>query len=499
MQELIAAIDQGTTSSRMILFDRQGQIRALAQQEHRQVFPQPGWVEHDAAEIWHNTIAVADEALQAAGVDASAIAAIGITNQRETSVLWDRSTGEPLHNAIVWQDTRTASLVQGCIDQGIEDRVRRLTGLPLASYFSALKIQWLLDNIAGARERAEAGELAFGTMDSWVIWNLTGGKAGGRHLTDVTNASRTQLMSLESLSFDDELLKTFRIPRSVLPEILPSSDSFGEASVRPLRGIPITGVLGDQQAALVGQACFDSGDAKNTYGTGCFLLLNTGTRAVPSAAGSITTVAYQFGTEAPRYALEGSIAIAGALIQWLRDNLGIIESSSDIESLAREAENNGDVYFVPAFSGLYAPHWDPSARGIIAGLTRYANRSHIARAALEATALQTLEVVTAMEADAGLQLSELRCDGGMVANQLLMQLQAGLLDKPVLIPAVTETTALGAASAAGLATGFWKDTRELQSNWQLARRIEPDMAADERQRIWSGWQKAIARARGWTS
>jgi glycerol kinase len=448
-------------------------------------------------EIWHNTLEVAEQALAAAGAGTSDVAAIGITNQRETTVLWDRQTGEPVHNALVWQDTRVDDLVRAYAADGGQNRFRAVTGLPLASYFSGLKLRWLLDEVPGARRRAEAGELAFGTIDSWLIWNLTGGPHGGRHVTDVTNASRTQLMDLATLSFSEELLAAFDIPPSVLPEIVPSSAVIADAVVAPLAGIPIAGILGDQQAALVGQTCFKPGEAKNTYGTGCFMLLNTGEQPVQSTAGLVTTVAYRFGEQPARYALEGSIAITGALVQWLRDNLGLIANSADVEALAREVDNNGDVYFVPAFSGLYAPHWDASARGVIAGLTRYANKAHIARAALEATAFQTQEVAAAMEVDAGLALSELRVDGGMVANRLLMQFQADVLNVPVLIPKVAETTALGAAYAAGLAVGVWPDTEVLCRHWAVDRRIEPGMDAAERDRLLAGWRRAVERSRGW--
>jgi glycerol kinase len=497
MTRYIAAIDQGTTSTRLILFDKAGDIVAVGQKEHEQIFPQPGWVEHDASEIWRNTLEVAADAFKSAGISAGDVAAIGITNQRETTMLWDRRTGEPLHNALVWQDTRVGDSVKKFAAEGGQDRFRAKTGLPLASYFSGLKLKWLLDNVPGARARAEAGEVAFGTIDSWLIWNLTGGPDGGRHVTDVTNASRTQLMNLKTLAFDPELLDAMNVPSAVLPQICPSSTNYGEAVVAPLAGIPISGVLGDQQAALVGQTCFEPGEAKNTYGTGCFLLLNTGETPVPSDAGLLTTVAYQFGNEPARYALEGSIAVTGALIQWLRDNLGIIESSAAIEALASSVDDNGDVYFVPAFSGLYAPHWDASARGTITGLTRYANKGHIARAALEATAFQTQEVVAAMERDSGIALSELRVDGGMIANQLLMQFQADLLDAPVVIPKVAETTALGAAYAAGLAVGYWADTDDLRKNWAMDRRIEPNMQPDERERLLARWHRAVDRSRGW--
>ncbi|HUF71771.1 MAG TPA: glycerol kinase GlpK [Gammaproteobacteria bacterium] len=497
MTRYIAAIDQGTTSTRLILFDADGTSVAVGQKEHEQIFPKPGWVEHDANEIWRNTLEVAGHAFDQAGVTSKDIAAIGITNQRETTVLWDRRTGEPLHNALVWQDTRVEPLVREFAAAGGQDRFRAKTGLPLASYFSGLKLRWLLDNVPGARARAEAGELAFGTIDSWLIFNLTGGPDGGRHATDVTNASRTQLMDLETLAFDPDLLDAIGIPASVLPEILPSSASYGEASVEPLAGIPIAGVLGDQQAALVGQTCFEPGEAKNTYGTGCFLLLNTGRDAVQSSAGLLTTVAYRFGEAPAHYALEGSVAITGALVQWLRDNLGLIEKSRDIETLARQVDDNGDVYFVPAFSGLYAPHWDSSARGIIAGLTRYANKGHIARAALEATAFQTQEVAAAMAEDSGIALTELRVDGGMVANDLLMQFQADVLGVPVVIPKVAETTALGAAYAAGLEVGYWRDTDALREHWAMDRRIEPGMNSDRRARLLASWRRAVDKSRGW--
>ncbi|HEY5665938.1 MAG TPA: glycerol kinase GlpK [Gammaproteobacteria bacterium] len=497
MSRYIAAIDQGTTSTRLILFDAAGNIAGIGQKEHEQIFPAPGRVEHDANEIWRNTLEVAAAALDSAGITARDVAAIGITNQRETTLLWDRTTGEPLHNALVWQDTRVDNLVADYATDGGQDRFRGKTGLPLASYFSGLKLKWLLDNVPGARERAAAGELAFGTMDSWLIWKLTGGTEGGRHATDVTNASRTQLMELRSLAFDPELLEAMTIPEGVLPQILPSSAQFGEATVAPLAGVPIAGVLGDQQAALVGQTCFEPGEAKNTYGTGCFMLLNTGTTPVQSTAGLLTTVAYQLGSEPARYALEGSIAITGALVQWLRDNLGIIESSPEVEALARKVPDNGGVYFVPAFSGLYAPHWDASARGIIAGLTRFANKSHIARAALEATAFQTQEVAEAMEVDSGIALSELRVDGGMIANDLLMQFQSDLLNAPVVIPKIAETTALGAAYAAGLEVGYWENTEALRENWAMDRRIEPAMDADARAQLLTSWRRAIERSRGW--
>jgi glycerol kinase len=499
MGRFIGAIDQGTTSTRLILFNSRGEIASVGQKEHRQIFPQPGWVEHDAAEIWANTQSVIGDALRKAGAQASNVAAIGITNQRETTMLWNRKTGAPLHNALVWQDTRVDGLVARLRANGGLDRYRTKTGLPLASYFSGLKLQWLLDSVPGARKQADAGEIAFGTMDSWIVWNLTGGPRGGLHITDVTNASRTQLMNLATLDWDEELLADFNIPREVLPKIAPSSQNYGMAATTELRGVAIAGILGDQQAALVGQTCFAPGEAKNTYGTGCFLLMNTGTRAVQSNAGLITTVAYQFDKEPVHYALEGSIAITGALVQWLRDNLKIISKSSEIEALAREVTDNGDVYFVPAFSGLYAPHWQETARGVIAGLTRYANRGHIARAALEATAFQTREVLDAMNTDSGIPIVELRVDGGMVDNELLMQFQADILNVPVLRPKVAETTALGAAYAAGLAAGYWPDLDALKRHWALDKRIDPQMPETDRKRLYKSWQKAVRRSLDWVT
>ncbi|HMN44162.1 MAG TPA: glycerol kinase GlpK [Povalibacter sp.] len=493
MKKFVGAIDQGTTSTRFIVFDEAGRIVASAQQEHAQIYPQPGWVEHSPQEILRNTDNVIAEALVSGKLTARDIACVGITNQRETTVLWDRASGEPLHNALVWQDTRVDPLVQYFSAQGGKDRFRARTGLPLASYFSGLKLRWLLDNVPGARTKAEAGDLCFGTIDAWLMQHLT----HGTHITDVTNASRTQLMNLESLQWDDELLQTFRIPASVLPRIASSSEVYGEIAHGPLKGVPIAGILGDQQAALVGQTCFAPGEAKNTYGTGCFLLMNTGNRPVVSAAGLVTTVAYQFGTAPACYALEGSIAISGALVQWLRDNLGLIRSSNEIEALAASVADNGDVYVVPAFSGLYAPHWKEHARGVITGLTRYATKAHIARAALEATAYQTREVLAAMEQDSRIRLSELRVDGGMVVNELLMQFQADILDVAVVRPRVTETTALGAAYAAGLATGFWKDSDHLKRNWGVDRTWKPAMPKERRGQLYASWQKAVARSLNW--
>jgi len=497
MSRYVGAIDQGTTSSRFMVFDEQGRTIASAQREHAQIYPQPGYVEHDAVEIWRNTEAVIGEALARGNIKPGELAAVGITNQRETTVLWDRNTGAPLHNALVWQDTRTAELVARYVRDGGQDRFRARTGLPLATYFSGLKLRWLLDHVPGARAKAAAGDALFGTIDTWLLWNLTGGSTGGVHLTDVTNASRTQLMDLNTLDWDDDLLGTFEIPRALLPRITPSSSSYAAAQTAALRGVPIAGILGDQQAALVGQTCFEPGEAKNTYGTGCFMLMNTGVQPVPSTAGLITTVAYQFGDEPAHYALEGSIAIAGALVQWLRDNLGLIAKSADVEALARQVQDNGDVYFVPAFSGLFAPYWRDTARGVLAGLTRYANRGHIARAALEAVAYQTRDVLEAMEKDSGIPIKELRVDGGMVANELLMQFQADQLAVPVVRPRVTETTALGAAYAAGLAVGYWANRGELLRNWGVDKRWQPTMAEAERGRLYGSWQKAVRRSFDW--
>ena len=497
MSRYIGAIDQGTTSSRFIVFDKAGAIVSVAQKEHAQIYPNPGWVEHDPLEIWRNTQEVIGGALAREGLHADDIAAIGITNQRETTVLWDRETGQPLHNALVWQDTRVDQLVAGYARDGGQDRFRAKTGLPLATYFSGLKLKWLLDNVPGARAKANAGDALFGTIDSWVLWNLTGGVAGGLHLTDVTNASRTQLIDLATLDWDESLLEAFTIPRRVLPRIVASSAVYGTAKVAALRDVKIAGILGDQQAALVGQTCFEPGEAKNTYGTGCFLLMNTGTHIVPSTAGLITTVAYQLGAEPPHYALEGSIAIAGALVQWLRDNLGLIAKSSEIEALARQVQDNGDVYFVPAFSGLFAPYWKESARGVIVGLTRYANRGHIARAALEATAYQTREVLEAMQTDSGIPIKELRVDGGMIGNELLMQFQADMLAVPVVRPRIGETTALGAAYAAGLAVGYWSGREDLKRNWGVDQRWRPSMEPAQRNRLYRSWQKAVSRSFDW--
>lgn len=489
----VAAIDQGTTSSRCMVFDHAGTVISSAQKEHRQIFPKPGWVEHDASEIWDRTTEVIQDALASGGLTVSDIAAVGITNQRETTVLWDRATGVPVHNAIVWQDTRTADLCAVLGGQEGADRFRPLTGLPIATYFSGPKIAWMLDQSGDLRARAEAGEVLFGTMDTWLLWNLT-----GEHATDVTNASRTLLMNLETLDWDDKLMAAMGIPRAMLPEIRPSVGLFGTAT-GPLKGVPVGGILGDQQAALFGQTCFDQGDAKNTYGTGCFMLMNTGERPIPSQNGLLTTVGYQIGSAPPVYALEGSIAVAGALVQWLRDNLGMIERSSDVEALAETVPDNGDVYFVPAFSGLFAPRWRADARGVIAGLTRFATSGHIARAALEATAFQTREVLDAMRADSGVQLRQLKVDGGMVVNELLMQFQADILGVPVVRPKVAETTALGAAYAAGLAVGYWGGLDDLRTNWGEGSRWLPDLEDEDREMLYARWNEAVQRTLGWVT
>jgi glycerol kinase len=487
MTRYIGAIDQGTTSTRFIVFNRGSETIASAQMEHQQIYPQPGWVEHDPLEIWRNTQSVISDGLQGANLTYRDLAAIGITNQRETTLLWDRATGQPIHNAMVWQDTRVDPLVAEYARNGGQDRFRAQTGLPLASYFSALKLRWLLDHVPDARRRAEAGDLAFGTIDSWLLWQLT-----DEHITDVTNASRTQLMNLRTLDWDDALLSVFGIPRAVLPGIVSSSEIYGTTE-----GVPIAGMLGDQQAALFGQTCFLPGQAKNTYGTGCFLLMNTGETPIASTSGLVTTVAWRLGEQKPCYALEGSIAVTGALVQWLRDNLGVIQSSGAIESLAASVADNGDVYFVPAFSGLYAPYWRADARGVIAGLTRYANAGHIARAALEATAYQTLDVIEAMQRDAGIPISTLRVDGGMVVNELLMQFQADILNVPVLRPRTIETTALGAAYAAGLAVGYWRDIDDLVQNWAVTQVWEPTITDERRSALVKSWRKAVGRSFDW--
>ncbi len=495
MAEYVGAIDQGTTSTRFMIFDRTGTVVSLDQQEHRQIFPQPGWVEHDPGEIWAKTVSVIEGALSRASLGPSDLAAVGITNQRETTVVWDRSSGDPVAHAIVWQDTRTADLCKSLEGDEGPDRFRAKTGLPLATYFAGPKVRWLLDE-HDLHERAARGELAFGTIDSWVAWNLTGGIEGGRHVTDVTNASRTMLMDLVTTTWDSDLLMEIGVPTHMLPEIVASVGHIGSC-VGSLSGVPLTAVLGDQQAALFGQVCFTPGDAKNTYGTGNFMLMNTGANPVPSEAGLLSTVAYRIDGEDTVYALEGSVAVTGSLVQWLRDNLGIIGEASDVEDLALSVEDNGDVYFVPAFSGLFAPHWRPDARGVIVGLTRFANRGHIARAALESTAYQTKDVLDAMTEDSGVDLVELKVDGGMTQNSLLMQFQADLLGVELVRPTVAETTASGAAYAAGLAVGFWSDLEELTSLWVEADRWTPKMTSDERSRLQSRWRQAIDRSLDW--
>ncbi len=497
MSEYIGALDQGTTSTRFMVFDRSGRVVSSAQKEHEQIYPNPGWVEHDPLEIWRRALEVIDEAVEARGLRPKDIACIGITNQRETTVVWNRHSGTPVYNALVWQDTRVADYVSRLAQDGGQNRFQAKTGLPLTTYFSGLKICWILDHVKGAREQAERGDLFFGNIDSYLLWNLTGGINGGVHLTDVTNASRTQLMKLETLAWDDEILTIFNIPRSMLPVICSSSEHYGAMARTTLTGVPIAGILGDQHAALVGQTCFKPGEAKNTYGTGCFLLMNTGEKRVTSKNGLLTTMAYKFGKQPPVYALEGSIAITGALVQWVRDNLHMIDQSEEIETLAYTVKDNGGVYFVPAFSGLYAPYWKDTARGVITGLTRFANRGHIARAVLEATAFQTREVVEAMEADSGISLEQLRTDGGMVANEMLMQFQADILDRTVVRPQMRETTALGAAYAAGLACGFYKDTDDLIANWAVDRVWKPQFETADRDRYYKQWKKAVTRSFDW--
>ncbi len=497
MAAYLGALDQGTTSTRFIVFDRAGRIISQAQEEHEQIYPSAGWVEHDPEEIWRRTQDVIARAMKHKVLQPKDLAAIGITNQRETTILWNRRSGQAVCNAIVWQDTRVEGMISEFAKNGGIDRFRAKTGLPLSTYFSALKVRWALENIRDARQQAESGELLFGTVDSYLLWRLTGGVNGGLHLTDVTNASRTQLMNLVTLDWDAEILATFGIPRNILPRIASSSELFGEAKLDCISGVQIAGILGDQQAALFGQTCFHPGDAKNTYGTGCFLLMNTGERAVASNCGLITTVGYKLGSAKAIYALEGSVAISGALVQWMRDNLGLIHKSAEIESLARTVRDNGGVYFVPAFSGLYAPHWRSDARGIIAGLTRFANKGHLARAVLESTAYQTREVLEAMEKDSEIQLFSLRTDGGMVENQLLMQFQSDILNIPVLRPVITETTALGAAYAAGLAVGFYTNLQDLRQNWAVDTTWEPRMVQTERDALFSSWKKAVTRSFGW--
>ncbi|HTR39176.1 MAG TPA: glycerol kinase GlpK [Bryobacteraceae bacterium] len=497
-ERYLGAIDQGTTSTRFMVFDRGGRCVSIAQREHQQFYPQPGWVEHDPQEILERTRQVIAEALNRANLKSTDLAAVGIANQRETTVLWDRRTGDPVMNAIVWQDARVDDMVSALIASGGIDQFRPATGLPVSTYFSGLKIRWILDHVPGVRNLAEAGEILFGNIDTFLAWHLTGGPRGGIHVTDVTNASRTQLMNLQTLAWDPGMLECFDIPPAILPRILPSSMNYASVQQSPLEGVPLAGILGDQQAALVGQACFDAGQAKNTYGTGCFLLMNTGETPVASKHGLVSTVAYQLGNSKACYALEGSVAIAGALVQWLRDNLGLIQTSDEVEALAQTVEDNGDVYFVPAFSGLYAPYWKESARGVIAGLTRYATKGHIARAALEATAFQTKDVVDAMEQDAGTPLSVLRVDGGMTVNNLLMQFQADILGRSVVTPASKETTALGAAYAAGLAIGFYSDINDLRSNWSVDREWIPKLQDEARNVFLQNWKKAVTRSFDWT-
>jgi glycerol kinase len=496
MAEYVGAVDQGTTSTRFMIFDHGGQVVSIHQKEHEQIYPKPGWVEHDPAEIWNSTQEVVKGALDKTGASASDLAAVGITNQRETTVVWEKSSGKPVYNAVVWQDTRTDKICNELSADGGQDRFRALTGLPIATYFSGPKIKWILDNVDGARDRADNGELLFGNTDTWVIWNLTGGPDGGVHVTDVSNASRTMLMDLQTLDWDEGMLSLLGIPRAMLPAIKPSSGVYGEAR-GDVSGVPVAGDLGDQQAALFGQTCFSVGEAKNTYGTGNFLLLNTGNEAVPSKSGLITGVGYKIGDQPAVYMLEGSIAITGALVQWLRDNLGMITTSPEVEALAKTVDDNGGVYFVPAFSGLFAPYWRSDARGVIAGLTRYVNKGHIARATLEATAWQTKEVVDAMNADSGVELTALKVDGGMVFNELLMQFQADVLGVPVIRPTVAETTALGAAYAAGLATGFWAEVEDLRANWGKDKEWTPSMEQAEVDKEYGFWKKAVTRTFDW--
>jgi glycerol kinase len=497
MTDYILSIDQGTTSTRAIIFDHSGSIVSTGQLEHEQIFPKAGWVEHDPKEIWNNTREVIGQALSKANITRHNITAVGITNQRETAVVWDKTTGEPVYNAIVWQDTRTQSIVDRLADGDVE-RYKKTVGLPLATYFSGTKIVWILENVEGAREKADSGDLIFGTTDTWVLWNLTGGVDGGVHATDVTNASRTLFMDLETLQWDESILADFGVPLSMLPEIRSSSEVYGLVSSSSLlREVPVAGILGDQQAATFGQAAFDTGESKNTYGTGNFLIFNTGEEIVHSKNGLLTTLGYKLGDAKPHYALEGSIAVTGSLVQWLRDNIGLIRSAPEIEDLAKTVEDNGGVYFVPAFSGLFAPYWRADARGALVGLTRYVNKGHIARAALEATAFQTREVLDAVNADSGVDLTELKVDGGMIANNTLMQFQADILGVPVVRPVVAETTALGAAYAAGLATGFWSDLGELRSNWQEDSRWTPNMDSDERDRQIRLWKKAVTKTFDW--
>ncbi|MBK8900515.1 MAG: glycerol kinase GlpK [Anaerolineaceae bacterium] len=499
MSKYVAAIDQGTTSTRCMIFNHSGESVASHQMEHEQIYPKPGWVEHDPMEIWARTQDVVKGAMERAGITARDLAAVGITNQRETTVIWNKNTGKPYHNALVWQDTRNAGIVAEMAKDGGQDRFRSQVGLPLATYFSGLKVKWLLDNVPEIRAAANAGDAIFGNIDTWVIWNLTGGVNGGVHVTDVTNASRTMLMNLDTLSWNEDIAKAMGIPMSMLPQIKSSSEVYGYTLDNgPFGGrVPVAGDLGDQQAATVGQACFSPGEAKNTYGTGCFMILNTGTEPVASKNGLLTTMCYKFGNQPAVYALEGSIAITGALVQWLRDNLKMIASAPEVEDLAKTVDDNGGIYFVPAFSGLYAPYWKDDARGVIAGLTRYVNRGHFARATLEATAYQTREVLDAMNADSGVDLTALKVDGGMVFNNMLMQFQADVLGVPVIRPKVAETTALGAAYAAGLAVGFWKNTDEMRQNWGMDKTWEPNKDSDASTEKYKMWKKAVTRTFDW--
>jgi len=494
MAQYAAAVDQGTTSTRFMVFDHGGQVVSVDQKEHEQIYPKAGWVEHDAMEIWQRTQEVIRAGLDK--VNASDIAGVGVTNQRETTIVWERSSGRPVFNAIVWQDTRTDQICNELSADGGQDRFRDKTGLPIATYFSGPKIKWILDNVDGVRSKAESGEVLFGNVDTWVIWQLTGGPDGGVHVTDVTNASRTMMMDLKTLDWDEEILGILGVPRAMLPAIRASSEVYGEAK-GDLSGVPVAGDLGDQQAALFGQTCFSVGEAKNTYGTGNFLLLNTGNEIVPSKSGLITGLGYKIGDQQAVYMLEGSIAITGALVQWLRDNVGLISSAPEVETLAKTVDDNGGVYFVPAFSGLFAPYWRGDARGVIAGLTRYVNKGHIARATLEATAWQTKEVVDAMNTDSGVDLTSLKVDGGMVQNELLMQFQADVLDVPVIRPTVAETTSLGAAYAAGLAVGFWSEVEDLRANWGKDKEWQPQMDPAERDKEYAFWKKAVTRTFDW--
>ena len=497
MAKYVAAVDQGTTSTRFMIFDHKGAVVGFDQKEHEQIYPKPGWVEHDALEIWQATQDVIKGALDKLHIDVKEIAAVGVTNQRETAVVWEKATGKPVYNAIVWQDTRTDQICNELAKDGGQDKFRLKVGLPLATYFSGMKVKWILDNVPGVREKAEKGEVLFGNIDTWVIWNLTGGPKGGVHVTDVSNASRTFMMNLETLDWDPDMLAVLGVPRAMLPAIKASSEVYGHCRNSGLDGIPVAGDLGDQQAALFGQTCYDPGEAKNTYGTGCFMLMNTGTKPIQSKNGLLTTLGYKIGKEPAVYALEGSIAITGALVQWILDNLKMIKKSSDIEELAKTVDDAGGIYFVPAFSGLFAPYWKSDARGAIVGLTRYVNAGHLARAVLEATAYQTREVLDAMNLDSGVELKALKVDGGMVFNELLMQFQSDILGVPVIRPTVAETTALGAAYAAGLAVGFWEKVDDLRVNWGKDKEWEPKMDPATREKIYKGWKKAVTRTFDW--